>query len=278
MKTENKPTTQPESASPAAPEQLNLYDLFIGLLTVLSLTIGALMLLLPKDIVVQEVLFMVDNLFCVIFMADFFGRLIRAPSRRDYFFWQGVTDFLGSIPAIPALRLFRLFRLARVIRILRIGGPKRILHEFAERRSESALYITITLALVLLTVGSMLVYAFESRNPDANIKSGGDAIWWSMVTITTVGYGDRFPTTEGGRLVGVVTMIVGIGIFGVITSFMATAFLAPSKTDKAADEQKKLKEKAAEVDAAQLAADVNAMHKELAEIKSMLNTRSKGET
>ncbi len=70
METEKKPTTQTESASPAEPEQLNLYDLFIGLLTVLSLTIGVLMLLLPKDVVVQEVLFMVDNLFCVIFMAD----------------------------------------------------------------------------------------------------------------------------------------------------------------------------------------------------------------
>ena len=170
METEKKPTTQTESASPAEPEQLNLYDLFIGLLTVLSLTIGVLMLLLPKDVVVQEVLFMVDNLFCVIFMADFFGRLIRAPSRRDYF-WQGVTDFLGSIPAIPALRLFRLFRLARVIRILRIGGPKRILREFAERRSESALYITITLALVLLTVGSMGVYAFESAAQDKKNRS-----------------------------------------------------------------------------------------------------------
>jgi voltage-gated potassium channel len=215
-------------------EQLSLYDLFIGMLTVISLTVMAGQFLLPKDAPAQDVLIIMDGLFCALFLADFAGRLWKAHPKMSYLKWQGITDLLGSIPAIPALRLFRLFRLARVGRILRIGGPKRIIHEFTSRRAESALYITVLLALLVIMFGSVFVYAFESRSTEANIKTGGDAAWWSLVTITTVGYGDRFPTTPGGRVVGVVTMMFGIGLFGVLTSVMASKFLAPPEQDESA--------------------------------------------
>jgi voltage-gated potassium channel len=274
---QSAPAMQGEVKSSAAPEQLSLYDLFIGILTVLSLGVMLLQFLLPADADAQEVLFIIDNLYCVIFMADFFGRLYKAKPKRAYLKWQGVTDLLGSIPAIPALRLFRLFRLARVARVLRIGGPKRIVREFSERRSESVLYITITFALILLTVGSMAVLYFEDKNPDANIHNGNDAIWWSIVTITTVGYGDRYPITNGGRIVGIVTMMVGIGIFGVITSFMANAFMAPTKEQREAAAKKaeleKQKEEAAQLAAVHADAELQALKAELAEIKSLLKER-----
>jgi voltage-gated potassium channel len=214
-------------------EQLSLYDLFIGILTVISLGVMAMQFLLPDDVPAQEVLVVMDLLFCAIFMADFFGRLWKAHPKSSYLWPMGVFDFLGSIPAIPALRFFRLFRLARISRILRVGGPKRVIHEFTSRRAEGAFYVTILLALLVVMFGSLAVYAFEYRAPDGNIKTGGDAVWWSLVTITTVGYGDRYPTSSGGRTVGVITMLVGIGLFGVLTSVMATKFLEPqSKPDE----------------------------------------------
>jgi voltage-gated potassium channel len=280
-------TENPTAASaPAEQEQLNLYDLFIGIMTILSLVVIVLQILLPSDAPAQQVLYPIDTLFCVIFLADFFGRLFRAPRKRDYLFWEGVVDFLGSIPSIPALRFFRLFRLARVVRVLQIGGPKRLLREFIDRRAESALYITAILALILLTVGSMLVLFFELQNPDSNIRTGGDAIWYSIVTITTVGYGDRYPITQGGRTVGVVTMCFGIGIFGVLTSFLSSAFLAPAK--KKEEKEKAEKAKAAvtaivqtnaspapaQPDAAKLESEVAALRTELAEIKELLKARS----
>jgi voltage-gated potassium channel len=264
--------TLPSTIQTDEPEQLNLYNLFIGILTVLSLTVSVLQILLPGDAATQEVLIIIDALFCVIFLSDFVGHLVTAPNKREYFFWQGIVDLLVSIPAVPALRFFRLFRLARVIRILRIGGPKRILHEFLNRRAESALYITVTLALILLAVGSMLILFYELHNPDSNIRTGRDAIWWSIVTITTVGYGDRYPTTDGGRIIGMITMIVGIGIFGVITSFMASAFLQPPKQEEAKETAavEETPPAVAPVELARLEAQIAALGSELAEIKGLL--------
>jgi voltage-gated potassium channel len=224
-------TDPAEQAGVHVEERLSLYDLFIGILTVISLGVMAMQFLLPDEAPAQEVLWVVDLLFCAIFMTDFFGRLLKAHPKRSYLVPQGIFDFLGSIPAIPALRFFRLFRLMRVLRVLRVGGPKRIVHEFASRRAESALYVAVLLALLVVMFGSLGVYAFESRAPDANIQSGGDAVWWSLVTITTVGYGDRFPTSHGGRLLGVLTMMMGIGLFGVLTSVLATKFLQPQEGD-----------------------------------------------
>jgi voltage-gated potassium channel len=267
-----------EQAHPAQPaEQLNLYDLWIGILTLLSLTVMAFQILLPKYAPAQSVLFIEDNLFCLIFLADFFGRLIRAPSKRDYLVWEGIIDFLGSIPAIPALRVFRVFRLARVARLLHIGGPGLIFKQFLERRAESALYITLTLVIVLLLVGSTVVLAVESRDPDANILTGQDAIWWSMVTVTTVGYGDRFPVTWPGRMIGMFMMAVGIGIFGVITSFLANAFLSapkPAQTE-ATDEAGGTSPRdelvtPAQFNVTKLETEVNWLRAELAEIKALL--------
>ena len=86
-------------------------------------------------------------------------------------------------------------------------------------------------SFVVLLAGSSLIALVEPAVDGSNIKTGGDAFWWAFVTITTVGYGDRFPVTPTGRFVGMVTMAVGIGIFGVLTSYLSSLFLA--KDDEA---------------------------------------------
>ena len=106
-----------------------------------------------------------------------------------------------------------------------------------QNRSQYALFLTVLLALVVMTVSSVLVLQFESRSPDANIKTGGDALWWALVTITTVGYGDFFPVTTLGRLTGAFVMLSGVGIIGALASILASLLLAPTSEDdeKAAD-------------------------------------------
>jgi voltage-gated potassium channel len=88
------------------------------------------------------------------------------------------------------------------------------------------------LAIIVLSTASVAVLQFESRSPDANIVNGGDALWWAVVTITTVGYGDRFPVTALGRLTGVGVMVAGIGIIGALASIFASALIPPAPSDE----------------------------------------------
>jgi voltage-gated potassium channel len=77
----------------------------------------------------------------------------------------------------------------------------------------------------------------ESAAANANITNASDAVWWTYVTITTVGYGDRYPVTNWGRIVGVLTMTAGVGLFGTLSGYLAQSFLAPSKEEKAEETQ-----------------------------------------
>ena len=84
-------------------------------------------------------------------------------------------------------------------------------------------------AILMWEFGSLAILAVEVRSPAGNIKTASDALWYSLVTMSTVGYGDQFPVTNLGRVIGSFIILVGVGLFGTITGFLANAFLAPRK-------------------------------------------------
>jgi voltage-gated potassium channel len=84
-------------------------------------------------------------------------------------------------------------------------------------------------AIIVVEASSILIISTEAGKVTANIHTASDALWWSLVTVATVGYGDLYPVTNPGRLVGVLMMIVGVGVFSVLTSFLAKWFLAPQR-------------------------------------------------
>ena len=96
-------------------------------------------------------------------------------------------------------------------------------------RAGSSLLAAVFLTIVVLQYGSMAILRAEDDAEDANIHTASDALWWSYVTITTVGYGDRYPVTNFGRNIGVVVLTIGVGLFGVLTGFLANLFLAPKR-------------------------------------------------
>ena len=99
-----------------------------------------------------------------------------------------------------------------------------------ERRAQSAFLAAALASLLLLVLGSAAIMNFEDL-PEANIKGPEDALWWAFVTITTVGYGDRFPVTSEGRLVGALLMTAGVGLFGAFSGLFASWFLAPKAAE-----------------------------------------------
>jgi voltage-gated potassium channel len=209
---------------------------------VLSLGI-MVVVLLPVSDATAQLLTVYDNEICVVFLIDFFGNLSRAPTKREYFIGRrGWLDLLGSIPSLGVFRYTGLFRLARLSRLARIrrllrGQKKReLIDDVLTHRGQYAVSISITAAMIVLVVCSVLVLQFESRAADANITTGGDALWWSLVTITTVGYGDFFPVTAAGRVTGAFVMFAGVGIIGALASILASLLVAPSEDEDEPDE------------------------------------------
>ena len=190
----------------AGPEHSNAYSLFILVLTVLSLLI-MVGLVLPLNQATSDLLIVYDNVICGVFLVDFALNLRRSRPRTTYFITQrGWLDLLGSIPSFgffeftALLRLARLSRLARIARIVRGKNKQQLVQDVVSNRGEYAAFVTVLVAFLVLVLASVLVLQFESQSPDANITTGGDALWWAVVTITTVGYGDFSPVTAGGRL------------------------------------------------------------------------------
>jgi voltage-gated potassium channel len=202
------------------------YELFVGALSVLSL-VNIVLALLLRDEALQTVVRVIDVLLSVVFLIDFLARLRRAPSRRDYVFRQfGWADLLASLP-FPQFKILRVFRLFRVARLLRRLGAGNIGRGLIRDRAGSALMSLLLIGVLVLEFGSLAMLALEQKAPGANITTASDALWYVIVTMATVGYGDQYPVTTGGREMGTLVIIIGVGIFGTLTGYLANLFLAP---------------------------------------------------
>jgi voltage-gated potassium channel len=220
----------------AKPPDLNRFDLVILVLSVVVLVaLGAeIMLVLTPE--TRRILFWLDFGICMVFMTDFFVRLYKAESKKEFLKW-GWIDFIASIPVIEPLRWARIVRLLRILRILRaFRSSKTLISYVFHRKSQSALSIGLLTGLLALFTGSVLILEVESASPHANITNAADAIWWAMVTVTTVGYGDFYPVTTEGRIIASGMMMVGIGLFGTLSGAMASILLSKSDLDHDRDQ------------------------------------------
>jgi len=204
------------------------YELFIGALSMLALTNLVLYYLFLGHPVVSGVIVLIDRLLSLIFLGDFLYRIMTARSRLRYFARFGWADLLSAVP-LPLTKILRLMRVIHTGKLLGGRGSRRIVREFLSDRADSALLVLFFIIILLLEFGGMGIVAVESRSPEANIRTPMDAVWYTFVTITTVGYGDHYPVTDGGRLIGTVIMLAGVGLFGTLTGYLANAFLSPRK-------------------------------------------------
>lgn len=180
---------------------------------------------------VRAVLAYADYGVCVLFACDFVISMWRAPNRRRYFFRWGWLDLLSSIPVLSVARWGRVARVARVFRVLRgVRATKEITAVILKERARNTFLAATLLALLLVIVCSVAVLHFETTR-EANIRTAEDAMWWSFATITTVGYGDRYPVTPEGRFVAILLMCAGVGLFGTLSGFLAAWFLGDERKE-----------------------------------------------
>jgi voltage-gated potassium channel len=219
-----------DSTRPLRPHQLpngdvtlsTGWEVFISGIVVLSLVNLVLVPIVLLQEVAQIVL-TIDAALTLLLLGDFLRRLQVAHDGRRYLLHgYGLLDLVGCV---PLLRIARTYRLVRVYRLARArGGLRATVTQMFSSRALGTLLVVVLLAIVMVEFGSMLMLAIEARAPDGNITTASDALWFLVVTMTTVGYGDRYPTTDAGRLVGSVLLVMGLTLFGTFTAFLADSF------------------------------------------------------
>jgi len=204
-----------------------VYHLFMLVLCVLALVGIVVQNAFRHDPQIELVLDYADFAICMAFGVDFVVAVWKAPKRRRYLATWGWLDILSSIPTLHIARWGRLARIARIGRVLRGLRATRLLGEAVLRkRAQSTVAAAALLALMLVIFSSTAILHFEVQ-PDSNIHTAEDAIWWAVATITTVGYGDRYPVTTEGRAVATLLMLSGVGLFGTFSAALAAWFLIP---------------------------------------------------
>jgi voltage-gated potassium channel len=216
----------------SSPEKIGFFQVVVLILSVVVLAaLGAdTVCHFPPE--ASHILEVLDTAVCFLLLIDFGIRFHQAPSKLAFLKW-GWIDLLASIPFVPGLRLGRLVRILRVLRLLRaIRATQKVSSLLLKNKLQggaTSVAITAVLLIVFCSVGVLIC---EQQSPAANIHTAGDALWWSVTTITTVGYGDKYPVTTAGRIVAMLLMISGIGIFGTLSGLTASYFLHPKKEDE----------------------------------------------
>lgn len=182
----------------------------------------------------------------VAFVLDYIARLFLAEHRAQ-FVGRHIVDLL--VIALPILRPLRLLRLVMLLRVLNRRAADSL-------RGRVITYVAGATGLVI-TCSALAILDAERGHPGANINNYGDALWWALTTITTVGYGDRYPVTGSGRLVAAGLMLAGIALLGVVTAAIAS-WLIEQVRQVEADAQA-----VTQHDLVQLKADIDALRQEL---------------
>lgn len=231
MKERGDPARIPwQSQTPDGQVLLSMpWEIFVLGCAVLSI-VNLFLLIVMRNGDLSQVVAVMDFFLIIVFVIDLLRRLRVATDDRAYLVRGG--GWLDVISIVPMLRIARLLRVIRVWRVLgRMGGPEAALRVFFKDRASAGLFLVLLIAIVVLEFGSVSILWAERTSPDANITSADDALWYSIVTMSTVGYGDQYPVTDLGRLIGTLVIVIGVGVFGTLTGFLANAFLSPSKSD-----------------------------------------------
>jgi voltage-gated potassium channel len=177
-----------------------------------------------------------DTALTAIFVAEFGSRFLAAWDRRAYLRGHWI-DLIALIPIVRGIRVLRLLRLLRLIRAF--AGVFRAMQHFermARHRGLAWLFVTW---LAVMVICSIFLYAAENGVNKA-ITSPLDALWWGVVTLTTVGYGDVYPITGEGRIAASVLMLLGIGLFSAITATLTSFMLSGRETEPTGDHLRSL--------------------------------------
>ncbi|MGM0635602.1 MAG: potassium channel family protein [Bacteroidota bacterium] len=190
--------------------------LIILLLSIFSIFLLSLTFFIDDSSELYKLISYYDFGLCFFFLYDFFKQLREENNKLKYFFTIGWLDFLSSVPVVAEFRFLRVFRVFRVIKIIR--STRKLLEFLTTNKKESFFSFIIFIVIVSIIATSSGVLYVEHEV--GNIKTAENTLWWTFVTITTVGYGDFYPVTPEGKILSVILITTGIAAFGAIISYI----------------------------------------------------------
>ncbi len=207
-----------------------IFDYFIQVLILISLVSFSIETLPDNSTATKQILRIIE-IFCVsVFSIEYILRIFVAKKRLKYIFsFYGIIDLLAILPFylkatidLRALRAFRVFRIFRALKLIRYNKALLRFHVAARIvKEEMVLFFIVTGILIFLSASG--IYFFENEAQPDTFSSIFHSLWWAIVTLTTVGYGDVFPITMGGKIFTFFVLIIGIGVVTVPAGLVATA-------------------------------------------------------
>lgn len=213
------------------------YNLIMAVLSLIVAIILLLELILDLKPITLDIFYLIDFIIWIIFVWDYFFRLYRSKNKKK-FIKKNIVDLISIIPIYSIFRVFRalnILKVARISKVSKLSKTIRLLSISKKSKKNFEIFITtnnfnytILIAISIILLGSILISLVEK------IKLG-EALWWCIVTVTTVGYGDIYPVTPLGRVIAAIVMVTGIGFIGSLTSTISTYFTNREKDKKLMD-------------------------------------------
>jgi len=216
-----------------------IFDISIQILIILSIITFSIETIPNLSQNIIYILNIFEKFTVIIFTFEYIIRIYTADKKLKYVFsFYGIIDLLAILPfyltyfidlrTIKAFRLFRLFRLLKLVRY------NKTLDKFQKAiiNAKEEFIIFFILTLIIFYLASVGIYYFEHEAQPENFASIFDAMWWAVATLTTVGYGDIYPITIGGKIFTTIMLLIGLGIVGIPAGIVASALTKVSKKEK----------------------------------------------
>ncbi|WP_026958685.1 potassium channel family protein [Aliagarivorans taiwanensis] len=196
---------------------------FLSLLLVLG---GLVSLTGDRDNEFHRAVLGLDTLICSVLLLHWFWGLFTAPHKRSYLKERWI-DVIASIPMLEVTRPLRLLQIWRVISVFR--RHHRALEEIQDEPLEITLALAVLGVLLAITASTLVMVLVEIPDPNSPFEGAADIIWWSVVTLSTVGYGDYVPTSMAGRAVASIVILAGVSVFGAFTAYVTSLMMSASR-------------------------------------------------
>lgn len=228
--------------------QGKIFDYSIQILILFSLVSFSIETLPDNSKETKALLSIFEYICVIIFSIEYVFRIYVAENRLKYIFsFYGLIDLLSILPFyltstidLRAFRIFRIFRIFRAFKLIRYNKAlRRFSIAFTIIKEEVILFFMVTLILVFLSASG--IYFFENEAQPEVFSSLFSSLWWAIVTLTTVGYGDVYPITVGGKVFTFFILILGIGVVTIPAGLVATALTKARTLEEKEDEHEQNK-------------------------------------